>query len=101
VITHDPVRFWASVRPDRVAIRSPRSLWTYRALDAAIWAAADALLERGLGAGEHLALEFSPEDAVAFAVAFHAAQRVGLLPEPIPRRPSVRPCANGPRSISP
>lgn len=80
MITHDPVRFWASVRPDRVAIRSPRSLWTYRALDAAVWAAADALLERGLGAGEHLALEFSPEDAVAFAVAFHAAQRVGLLP---------------------
>lgn len=78
--THDPVRFWGAVRPDRVALRSARSVWTYGDLDRAVWSAADALLERGLGTGEHIALEFQPEDAIAFAVAFHAVQRIGSLP---------------------
>jgi O-succinylbenzoic acid--CoA ligase len=78
--THDPVRFWASVQPKRVALRSPQTAWTYSELDGAIWAASDALLERGLGSGEHVALEFDPEDALAMMVAFYAAQRVGLLP---------------------
>ncbi|HTM00772.1 MAG TPA: AMP-binding protein [Candidatus Omnitrophota bacterium] len=78
--THDPVRFWGSVRPDRVALKSAQSVWTYGDLDRAVWSAADALLERGLGSGEHIALEFEPEDAIAFAVAFHAVQRIGSLP---------------------
>ena len=78
--THDPVRFWGAVRPDRVALRSARSVWTYGDLDRAVWSATDALLERGLGSGEHIALEFEPEDAIAFAVAFHAVQRIGSLP---------------------
>jgi o-succinylbenzoate---CoA ligase len=79
-LTHDPVRFWAAVRPDRTALRSAHSSWTYGDLDRAVWATADALLERGLGSGEHIALEFAPEDAVAFAIAFHAVQRIGSLP---------------------
>jgi O-succinylbenzoic acid--CoA ligase len=80
VITHDPVRFWASVQPKRVALRSPQTAWTYSELDGAIWTASDALLERGLGAGEHVSLEFDPEDALAMMVAFYATQRIGLLP---------------------
>ena len=79
-LTYDPVRFWAAVRPDRTALRSAQSAWTYGDLDRAVWATADALLERGLGSGEHIALEFAPQDAVAFAVAFHAVQRIGSLP---------------------
>ncbi|HLQ66646.1 MAG TPA: AMP-binding protein [Candidatus Limnocylindrales bacterium] len=78
--THDPVRFWAAVQPERAALRSPRSFWTYRELDRAVWAASDALLEKGLGAGEHVSLEFGPGDPVAFAVALHAVQRIGSLP---------------------
>jgi O-succinylbenzoic acid--CoA ligase len=80
VTTHDPVRFWASVRPERIALRTPRTAWSYAQLDRAVWSAADALLERGLGSGEHVSLEFDPNDALAFAVAFFAAQRIGLLP---------------------
>ncbi|MGE5178857.1 MAG: class I adenylate-forming enzyme family protein [Bacteroidota bacterium] len=79
-LTHDPVRFWAAVRPNRTALRSAHSSWTYGDLDRAVWTTADALLERGLGSGEHIALEFAPEDAVAFAIAFHAVQRIGSLP---------------------
>lgn len=80
MITHDPVRFWAVAQPGRAAIRSSRSVWTYAELDRAVWAAADALLAKGLGAGEYVSLEFAPEDPVAFAVALHAAQRIGSLP---------------------
>lgn len=79
-LTHDPVRFWAAVSPGRVALRSARSVWTYGDLDGAVWSASDALLERGLGTGEHIALEFEPEDAIAFVVAFYAVQRIGSLP---------------------
>ena len=50
-----------------------------RRLDRAVWSTADALLERGLGSGEHIALELEPGDAVAFAVALHAVQRIGCL----------------------
>ncbi len=78
--THDPVRFWASVQPKRVALRTPKTAWTYDELDGAVWSASDALLERGLGSGEHVSLEFDAEDALAMMVAFHAAQRIGLLP---------------------
>lgn len=78
--THDPVRFWASVQPKRVALRTPRSVWTYGELDRAVWSTSDALLERGLGSGEHVALEFDADDALAMMVAFYAAQRIGLLP---------------------
>jgi o-succinylbenzoate---CoA ligase len=80
VITHDPVRFWAAVQPGRPALRSARSVWTYAELDRAVWAAADALLAKGLGAGEHVSLEFAAEDPVAFAVALHAVHRIGSLP---------------------
>jgi O-succinylbenzoic acid--CoA ligase len=80
VTTHDPVRFWASVQPKRVALRTPNTVWTYEELDDAVWSTSDALLERGLGSGEHVALEFDADDALAMMVAFHAAQRIGLLP---------------------
>ncbi len=78
--THDPVHFWASVQPKRVALRTPKTAWTYEELDGAVWSVSDALLERGLGSGEHVALEFDAGDALAMMVAFHAAQRIGLLP---------------------
>lgn len=77
--THDPVRFWAAVQPRRIALRTASTAWTYGDLDRAVWSTADALLERGLGSGEHIALEFEPGDAVAFAVALHAVQRIGCL----------------------
>ncbi len=80
MITHDPVRFWSAAQPGRAALRSSRSVWTYAELDRAVWAAADALLAKGLGAGEHISLEFAFEDPVAFAVALHAVQRIGSLP---------------------
>lgn len=80
MIQHDPVQFWAAAQPDRVALRSDHSAWTYAQLDRAIWATADALYGRGLGAGEHLALEFAPEDGIHFAVTLHALHRIGLLP---------------------
>lgn len=77
---YDPIQFWATAQPDRVAVRSAHSTWTYAQLDAAVWSAADALYGRGLGSGEHLSLEFDPEDAVHFAVTLHALHRIGLLP---------------------
>jgi len=80
MITHDPIQFWAAVQPERVALRSARSAWTYGLLDHAVWASAEMLLARGLGSGEHVSLEFDPEDAFHFAVTFHALHRVGLLP---------------------
>ena len=83
MITHDPIQFWAAVQPERVALRSARSAWTYALLDHAVWASADLLLARGLGSGEHLSLEFEPDDAFHFAVTFHALHRLGLLPVPI------------------
>jgi O-succinylbenzoic acid--CoA ligase len=89
VSTHDPVQFWARAQPDRVALQSARSTWTYAMLDQAVWASADALLGRGLGSGEHLSLEFDPTDALHFAVTFHALHRVGLLPVPIGAQATV------------
>jgi len=80
MITHDPLQFWAATQPERVALRSARSAWTYALLDHAVWASADMLLARGLGAGEHVSLEFDPNDAFHLAVTFHALHRVGLLP---------------------
>lgn len=80
MITHDPIQFWAAVQPERVALRSARSAWTYALLDHAVWASADMLLARGLGSGEHVSLEFEADDAFHLAVTFHALHRVGLLP---------------------
>ena len=80
MITHDPIQFWAATQPERVALRSARSAWTYALLDHAVWASADMLLARGLGSGEHVALEFDPTDAFHLVVTFHALHRVGLLP---------------------
>jgi len=80
MITHDPIQFWAAVQPERIALRSARSAWTYALLDHAVWASADMLLARGLGSGEHVSLEFEPDDAFHLAVTFHALHRVGLLP---------------------
>jgi len=79
-LTHDPVRFWAVVRPDRIALRSSRSIWTYGDLEEAVGAAADALFERGLGSGAAAVTERPASDAAAFAIAFHAVQRIGSLP---------------------
>ena len=78
--THDPIQFWAAVQPERVALRSARSAWTYALLDHAVWASAEMLLARGLGSGEHVSLEFDPADSFHFAVTLHALHRVGLLP---------------------
>ena len=83
MITHDPIQFWAAVQPERVALRSQRSAWTYGLLDHAVWASADLLLARGLGSGEIVSLEFGPDDAFHFVVTLHAAHRLGLLPVPI------------------
>lgn len=80
MITHDPIQFWAAVQPERVALRSGRSAWTYGLLDHAVWTSADLLLARGLGSGEHVALEFDADDAFHLAVTVHALHRVGLLP---------------------
>jgi o-succinylbenzoate---CoA ligase len=82
-VTHDPVQFWSHVDPGRPAIRRGERTWTYRELDFAVQESADALFEHGLGAGEHVSLEFDPSHAMSFVVAWHALHRIGLLPVPI------------------
>ncbi len=82
-ITHDPVQFWGVVAPDRLAIRQQDRSFTYGELDAAVQESADALIAQGLGAGEHVSLEFDPAHSLNFAIAFHALHRVGLLPVPL------------------
>ena len=81
--THDPIQFWAIVAPDRPALRRDDRSWTYRDLDRAVQEMADTLLLQGLGAGEHIALEFEPRHSFEFTIAFHALHRIGLLPVPI------------------
>jgi O-succinylbenzoic acid--CoA ligase len=83
-VTHDPIRFWAVLQPGRMALKSDRHAWTYAELEAAVSAASDALLARGLGAGEHVALEFPPEESALLSITLHAAHRLGLLPVLIP-----------------
>jgi long-subunit acyl-CoA synthetase (AMP-forming) len=78
--THDPIRFWSIVQPNRLALKTDRHAWTYLELEVAVAAATGALLARGLDAGEHVALEFPPEEGALFLVTFFAAQRLGLLP---------------------
>ncbi len=82
--THDPIRFWALVQPDRPALHTGRHTWTYGQLEAAVTATAGSLVARGLDAGEHLALEFPPEEGALFLVTFLAAQRLRLLPVVVP-----------------
>jgi o-succinylbenzoate---CoA ligase len=82
-VTHDPVQFWSHIDPARPAIRRAGRTWTYRELDFAVQESADALFEHGLGAGEHVSLEFDPSHAMSFVVAWHALHRIGLLPVPI------------------
>jgi O-succinylbenzoic acid--CoA ligase len=81
--TPDPVQFWARVAPDRPALQRGDTSWNYRRLNEAIQESADALIAQGLGAGEHVSLEFAPAHAFSFVIAFHALQRIGLLPVPI------------------
>jgi O-succinylbenzoic acid--CoA ligase len=81
--THDPVQFWARIAPDRLALRHGDRVFTYGNLDAAIQESADAFLAQGLGAGEHVSLEFDSSHSLHFVVALHALHRVGLLPVPI------------------
>jgi o-succinylbenzoate---CoA ligase len=81
--THDPVQFWGFVAPDRPAIRHGDRAWTYGELDRAVQEMADTLLLQGLGAGEHIALEFEPRHSFEFTIALHALHRIGLLPVPI------------------
>lgn len=83
-VTHDPIRFWAALQPGRPALQSDRHAWSYAELEVAVAAAAEALIQRGLGAGEHLALEFPASEGALLTITFHAAQRVGLLPVLIP-----------------
>ena len=81
--THDPVQFWSHVDPGRAAVRRAGRTWTYRELDAAVQESADALFDHGLGAGEHVSLEFDPSHAMSFVVAWHATHRIDLLAVPI------------------
>lgn len=83
-VTHDPIRFWAALQPGRLALKSERHEWTYAELEAAVAATTEALVARGLGMGEHLALEFPPEEGALLAVTLHAAHRLGLLPVLVP-----------------
>ena len=83
-ITHDPIRFWGAFQPDRPALKSERHEWTYGELEAAVAATTEALIARGLGMGEHLALEFPPEEGALLTVTLHAAHRLGLLPVLVP-----------------
>jgi O-succinylbenzoic acid--CoA ligase len=66
-----------------LALRHGGRAWSYGQLDAAVQEAADAFLVQGLGAGEHLSLEFGPQHSLPFAIALHACHRTGLLPAPI------------------
>ena len=83
-VSHDPVRFWGALQPGRLALKSERHEWTYAELEAAVAATTEALVARGLGMGEHLALEFPAEEGALLTVTFHAAHRLGLLPVLIP-----------------
>ena len=83
-VTHDPIRFWAALQPNRLALKSERHEWTYAELEAAVGATTEALLARGLGAGEHLALEFPADEGALLTVTLHAAHRLGLLPVFVP-----------------
>lgn len=83
-VTHDPIRFWAALQPDRLALKSERHAWTYAELEAAVGATTEALLARGLGTGEHLALEFPSDEGALLTVTLHAAHRLGLLPVLVP-----------------
>ncbi|HKW50851.1 MAG TPA: AMP-binding protein [Candidatus Eisenbacteria bacterium] len=81
--TPDPIQFWARVAPDRLALRHGGRTFTYGQLNAAVQESADAFLVQGLGAGEHLSLEFEPHHPLPFAIAFHSCQRADVLPAPI------------------
>jgi len=79
----DPVRFWARVAPERLAIRSGKQAWSYAQLDEAVDESAESLFAQGLDAGQHVAVEFEPAHGFQFAIALHALHRIGLLPVPI------------------
>ncbi|MGH7681211.1 MAG: class I adenylate-forming enzyme family protein [Candidatus Eiseniibacteriota bacterium] len=81
--THDPIQFWSRIAPDRLALRHGDRIFTYGNLEGAVQESADAFLAQGLGAGEHVSLEFDPTHSLNFAIALHALHRVGLLPVPI------------------
>jgi O-succinylbenzoic acid--CoA ligase len=78
--TQDPVRFWARMRPARVALRTATRTWSYGELDAAVQEAAESLYAQGLDAGQHISVEFDPTHGFQFAITLHALHRAGLLP---------------------
>jgi len=71
-------------RPDRAAIEAHDGTLTYAALDAAVSAAARVLHARGARAGDRVAIALPP--GLGFAVALHAAHRLGALAVPVDLR---------------
>ncbi len=71
----------ADLHADRVAVRHDDQALTYAELGARVDAAAAALAEAGVGAGDRVALMLS--NRVSYVVAFYAALRIGAVVVPI------------------
>ena len=79
----DPVRRWAALAPERTALIDDAggARWSYAALDGAAWGWARALVARGVGAGDRVAL-LAGTRAECVAL-FHACLRVGAALVPL------------------
>jgi len=74
----------AATHPDRLALQTPAAKLTYRALEPAARRAAGALLQRGLRAGERVALALPPDEH--FVIALHACLLADAVVVPVDTR---------------
>ncbi len=71
----------ASLSPDRLALIGAGARWSFRELDGRVSLAAERLRDRGLAAGERVALLLV--NGAPFAVLYHALARLGAIAVPI------------------
>jgi len=77
----DPLKHYAALRPDRIAIHDRLGAMTYGALDDAVRSFAAALLVRGLGPGDRVAIQLP--NWREFVIAQQAALRIGAAYVPL------------------
>ncbi len=77
----DPVRHWARLKPDRVAVLSAGQAWTWALLEEAVSEAARDLFRAGVDPGAPVSIE--AQDALATAVLLQAAHRIGAMAVPV------------------
>lgn len=75
------IRFWASDRPDRLAMREEDRRWTYSDLEERTARVATALLKAGLRKGDRIA--WIGKNSDLYFTLFYGAARIGVVMTPI------------------